>query len=380
MPRSPIICVLLLGILSLALTGCASAAFGPEVLATRQPLDPANAAPLPNSPALAVASSTPEAVLALRREGEESMPGDASPIAPNEPVEPGSQPTATPTAAGEEGHPLQHTYNILLIGTDQADIDYIGRTDTIIIVAIDKANGRAAMISLPRDLYLPIPTIGYSRINTAYFFAEQRRKGSGVPVLVSTIERNFGIPIHNYVRIDFSGFKKVVDAVGGVDITVECPIYDDLFWRFFGQGTLEPGTYHMTGEQALYYARSRKTTSDFDRARRQQQVLLALRKRALDAELLPRLPALWRALRSSVDTDLDLPTLLELAPLGATIDTGRLHGLVLRPPLVVGHTTAQGAMVQVPDIPAINEALDHIWERKPITETLTEEKLCTQGE
>lgn len=367
--------LLLCGVGLLLMAGCDASAVAPAVLATRQPLNPPNAAPLPNTPSLAVAFSTPEAAQSLQAPAPVEQAADAK----QEAVA-GDQAATPPTPPPDDGHPLQHTYNILLIGTDQGDIEYAGRTDTIIVVAVDMANSRAAMISLPRDLYLPIPTIGYNRINVAYFFGEEQRKGSGIPLLASTIERNFGIPIHNYVRIDFSGFKKVVDAVGGVDITVECPLYDDLFWRFFGQGTLEKGTYHMTGEQALYYARSRKTTSDFDRARRQQQVLLALRKRALDAELIPRLPALWLALRSSVDTDLDLPKLLELAPLAATIDSSHLYGLVLRSPLVTAHTTAQGAMVQVPDLPAIHEALDHIWERKPITQTLSEEKQCTQGE
>ncbi len=193
---------------------------------------------------------------------------------------------------------------------------------------------------------------------------------------MSTIERNFGIPIERYARIDFSGFQDVVDALGGVDVTVDCPLYDELIYRYFQVYTLEPGTYHMNGEQALYYARSRKTTSDFDRARRQQRVLLAIRKRVLDGNLLPRIPALWLAMRDIVDTNLGPADIADLAKLGATLEGKDLYGMVIRYPLVDDWVTPQGGMVQLPDLPAINQALDNVWQRAPLQETNSEERLC----
>jgi anionic cell wall polymer biosynthesis LytR-Cps2A-Psr (LCP) family protein len=132
----------------------------------------------------------------------------------------------------------------------------------------------------------------------------------------------------------------------------------------------------MNGEQALYYARSRKTTSDFDRSRRQQRVLLAVRKRILDAGLVPRIPALWTALRDTVDTDLNPGEIAKLAKFGAGLDGKDLSGLVIRYPLVADWVTPQGGMVMLPDLPAINTALDNIWNRAPITQTNDEEKLC----
>lgn len=384
----------------LILASCTSAAFGPEVLVTRQPISPADGAPLASHEAVAVAVSSPlvvdelttepaaaEATGTPRPSQEQSqevmeLPAESVAEVGLQDTEPTPEPSILLAVSPDpDVPPLQQTFNILLIGTDQADLEYVGRTDTIMVLALDVPNQRAALISIPRDIYLPIPGVGYSRINTAFAYGEERQKGGGIPLLSSTIERNFGIPIHNYVRIDFSGFKDVVDAVGGVDITVDCPIYDDLFWRFFGVGTLDKGEYHMTGEQALYYARSRKTTSDFDRARRQQQVLMAIRKRALDADLIPRVPALYLALKDIIDTDLrDVSQLIDLAKLGATMDSSHLYGLVLRPPLVNGYTTPQGAMVQIPDLQAIGDALDHIWERKSISLTNTEEKFCPMGE
>jgi LCP family protein required for cell wall assembly len=295
-----------------------------------------------------------------------------------EPVAPaGVTPVATEAVVGDPSlRPLQRTRNILLIGTDQRDLDVVGRTDTIMVLAIDAPNNRASLISFPRDLYLPIPGVGYSRINTAYAFGEERKVGGGLPLLMSTIERNFGIPIESYARIDFSGFQGVVDALGGVDVVVDCPLYDELIYRYFQVYTLEPGTYHMNGEQALYYARSRKTTSDFDRARRQQRVLLAIRKRVLDGNLLPRMPALWLAMRDIVDTNLSPGDIAELARLGATLEGKDLYGMVIRYPLVTDWVTPQGGMVQLPDLPAINQALDNAWERAPIQETNSEERLC----
>ncbi len=272
--------------------------------------------------------------------------------------------------------PLQRTYNILLLGTDQRDLEYIGRTDTIMVLAVDQANHRAALVSFPRDLYLPIPGVGYNRINVAYPFGEEAKKGGGLPLLMSTIDKNFGIPIDSYVRIDFSGFQDVIDALGGVDVVVDCALYDELIYRYFNTYTLEPGTYHMNGQQALYYARSRKTTSDFDRARRQQRVLLAVRKRVLDGGLVPRVPALWMALRDTVDTNMNPADIAELAKFGAGLDGKDLSGLVIRYPLVTDWVTPQGGMVQLPDLPAINNALDNIWNRAPMPQTNDEEKLC----
>jgi LCP family protein required for cell wall assembly len=377
--------IALLGLVVTLLVGCAAPlASAPRVMVTRVPLDvsgtalPASSAVLGASPGNGSAAQAggviTSAMTVLPLERVEAEPDQlvTEPVAPA-----GVTPVATEAVVGDPSlRPLQRTRNILLIGTDQRDLDVVGRTDTIMVLAIDAPNNRASLISFPRDLYLPIPGVGYSRINTAYAFGEERKVGGGLPLLMSTIERNFGIPIESYARIDFSGFQGVVDALGGVDVVVDCPLYDELIYRYFQVYTLEPGTYHMNGEQALYYARSRKTTSDFDRARRQQRVLLAIRKRVLEGNLLPRIPALWLAMRDIVDTNLSPGDIAELAKLGATLDSKDLYGMVIRYPLVTDWVTPQGGMVQLPDLPAINQALDNVWQRAPIQETNTEERLC----
>ena len=388
--------VILFGLVALVATSCVAPPVagpdGPQVMVTRVPLDlrPAGAVKVasagtpskigdgvqPAGPGVDSSSSgltttitsTLQSALTL---SETSLGAGVS----AEDVPHAEQGSPTPTE-DPSLRPLQRTHNILLLGTDQRALDYIGRTDTIMVLAIDEANHRAALVSFPRDVYLPIPGMGYNRINVAYPFGEEAKKGGGLPLLMSTIDKNFGIPIDSYVRIDFSGFQDVVDALGGVDVVVDCPLYDELIYRYFDTYTLEPGTYHMNGEQALYYARSRKTTSDFDRSRRQQRVLLAVRKRVLDGNMVPRVPALWMALRDTVDTNMNPADIADLAKFGAGLDGKDLSGLVIRYPLVTDWVTPQGGMVQLPDLPGINNALDNIWSRAPMPQTNDEEKLC----
>lgn len=372
--------VLLFGLVLMLLAGCAGPlASAPQVMVTRVPLEVIRevepARPVAGSALPAYAGDPITATILTLT----SAPVELEAAEVKEPAGPAVTVTPVPASAVVEDpslRTLQRTRNILLLGTDQRDLDYVGRTDTIMVLAIDEPNNRAALVSLPRDMYLPIPGVGYSRINTAYAYGEERKPGGGLPLLMSTIERNFGIPIERYVRIDFSGFEGVVDALGGVDVVVDCPLYDELIYRYFDVYTLEPGSYRMNGEQALYYARSRKTTNDFDRARRQQRVLLAIRDRILGANMVPRIPALWLAMRDIVDTNLGAADIANLAKLGATMEGKDLYGMVIRYPLVDDWVTPQGGMVQLPDLPAINQALDNIWERSPIQETNNEERLC----
>ena len=370
--------VVIIAIAILLLAGCASPLAGaaPRVLVTRVPIEATSLAPV-----AVVAENHVQPAPASDAGGGA---GQATPApAPASASLTAQEQIATPDAPRQAAvlgdpslRPLQQTRNILLLGTDQRDLADVGRTDSIMVLAIDAANNRAALVSFPRDIYLPIPGFGYSRINTAFPYGEEIKPGGGLPLLMSTIDKNFGIPIERYVRIDFSGFKDLIEALGGVDITVDCPLNDELIPRYFGVDTLEPGVYHMNGEQALYYSRSRKTTNDFDRARRQQRVLLAVRSRILDGNLLPRIPALWQAMRDIVDTNLKPGEIVDLAQLGANLQAKNLYGMVIRYPLVTDWVTAQGGMVQMPDLPAINDALDNIWQRAPLQQTSHDERVC----
>ena len=243
-------------------------------------------------------------------------------------------PTAVPAPAPALTKP-DHITNVVLLGND-VEWPQGGRTDSIIIVSINREAKTATMLSLPRDLYVYIPGWRMTRINLAL----PHGHGSGYPgggggLIKDTILYNFGVPIDSYVRVGFNSFKQAVDSVGGVEVVVNCPLRD---WRLkspeldptveenWEQFTLEPGIHTMDGDLALWYVRSRLSTNDFERGRRQQQILRALFNQGLRLNLLPQIPKLWDTYQESVETDVTLPLMLELAALAPEVrDNGLAH-------------------------------------------------------
>jgi len=227
------------------------------------------------------------------------------------------------------------TINILLLGSDRRPGEQVARTDVMIIVSIFPDVPSVSMISIPRDYYAWIPTWGLDKINTAYLRARTTAYPGGGPALVkATIEYNFGIPIHYYAMVDFNSYRSIVDAVGGVDIVVECPFHDTYPDEESETGQtdidLEPGVQHLNGKYALWYVRSRWNTSDFDRHRRQQQVLRAILERALTQNMLTRIPDLWAVYKESVETDMGLPEMLYLAPIAMKLDMRDIKSRFIR--------------------------------------------------
>ena len=176
--------------------------------------------------------------------------------------------------------------NVLLLGNDgEITEDNFLRTDTMIVVSINRTAGTVAMLSLPRDLYVYIPGWTMQRLNLAYIHGEAVGwTNGGFGLLRQTLLYNFGINVHYYAMVNLTGFKAIVDAVGGVDLAVNCAIEDlPLVDTDVPRGTyrandegyyvLPVGYYSMTGAEALWYARSRHSSNNFDREHRQQQVL-----------------------------------------------------------------------------------------------------------
>lgn len=239
--------------------------------------------------------------------------------------------------------------NILLLGSDTPLGSDSVRTDTMIIVSINRENQTASMISLPRDLYVYHPGKIMGRLNTAVNLG-------GVEQLQQTILYNFGIPIHYYAQIDFDGFERAVDAMGGVDVAVSCRLQD---WRLISpeldpenednwhQFALEPGIHHMDGNTALWYARSRLSSNDFDRGRRQQQLLHAMLNQGVDLNLVAQAPTLWTTYQDTVETDIDIGRLLQLSTLAPAIRQNGVQHLYLVRGLQ-SWTTPDGASVQLP--------------------------------
>lgn len=218
---------------------------------------------------------------------------------------------------------LRKRYTILLMGLDKRP-DEEGRafrTDTIVLLSIDPVTAQVGMLSIPRDVSVAIPgRDGLQPVNTIYVTGELERPGGGPRLLIDVLQYNLGMHIDNYVALTFDAVIKTVDAVGGVEIdvpyTINDPEYPDMNYGYEPL-SIQAGKQTMDGTLALKYARTRHQTNDFDRTRRQQQVLLALRRKATQADILSglvaRAPALWSDLSRDFYTDIQFDQALSLA-------------------------------------------------------------------
>ncbi len=240
----------------------------------------------------------------------------------------------------------RNVINILLLGSDQVGLDRIGRTDTILIAAINPEIPSVSLLSIPRDFYAWMPGRGFGKINTAF--------SQGGPALMkATIRHNFGVHIHYYARVGFDSFEQVVDALGGVTVAVECRLHDIFPDRDSPTGQtaieLDPGIHHLDGKHALWYTRSRWDTSDFDRHRRQQQVLRSLYHQVRSVGVIPKIPSLWTALKETVSTDLDLPGMVRLGAIGMKLDPVNVKSRFVGGGAVEAWRDPDGMYILIPD-------------------------------
>jgi LCP family protein required for cell wall assembly len=247
----------------------------------------------------------------------------------------------------------EEVINIVLLGSDQVNVENPGRTDVIIIASIDPVIPSVSLISVPRDFYAWIPSHGFDKINTAYRRGQLNHYPGGGPGLIkATIEYNLGIRIHYYALVGFDSFVKIVDTLGGVDVAVECALSDTFPDPDSPTGQTDvdwlPGIYHLDGKHALWYSRSRWSTSDFDRNRRQQQVLRGLYQQVLALDIVPKIPQLWGALNETVVTDLGLEELVYLASLGSELDLVNVKSSFVGTDVLQAWTAPNGAYVLVP--------------------------------
>jgi polyisoprenyl-teichoic acid--peptidoglycan teichoic acid transferase len=260
----------------------------------------------------------------------------------------------------------QETVNFLLIGSDRRPGGSF-RTDTMVIAILRPNEGQVSLISIPRDLWVYIPGWENQRINTAYQHGiSVGYPGGGPGLLKDTILYNLGIRIDHTAMVEFDGFRQIVDTLGGVDVPVACaytdwrlidPSYNpnlEANWHLYTTG---PGLVHMDGELALWYARSRQKSSDFDRGRRQQEVLRALFSQALQTGTLARIPELYNNLRDTVETDLGLADLLQLAVYAPKMTSADIRSYYIRPPYVSSWITSGGAYVLLPNEAALQQML-----------------------
>jgi LCP family protein required for cell wall assembly len=279
-------------------------------------------------------------------------------------------PLATIDAAGAGGSQVlnngQETVNFLLIGSDRRPGGSF-RTDTLVIAILRPNDGQVSLISIPRDLWVFIPEWENQRINTAYQHGVSvGYPGGGPGLLKDTILYNLGIRIDHTAMVEFDGFSRIVDTLGGVDMPVSCAYTD---WRLIDPSfdpfnennwhlyTVEPGLIHMDGDLALWYARSRQKSSDFDRGRRQQEVLRALFTQALQTGTIARIPELYNTLRDAVETDLGLADLIQLSLYAPKMTNADIRSYYIRPPYVSSWITDGGAYVLLPNEDALQQML-----------------------
>ena len=287
--------------------------------------------------------------------------------------------------------------NILLIGADEQGGGH--NTDTMITVSINPATDQVAMFQLPRDTVdVPIPDgparkvfgrVYAGKIN-AWFAAIQDRPdlfpGSdqtrGYTGLKDILGELYGIDINYYVEVNFEGFEKIVDALGGVTINVQVPVVDDRYPA--GGGALQrvyipSGMQYMTGADALVYARSRHGSNDFDRSARQQRVLVSLRQQMDVARVLPHLDELAGALSSSIRTDIPREIFPRLLALAGAVSSRSVSSFIFTPPWYqTEYLTSPRGYIIVPNVDRIRAEIRDAFSVDPAVAD-RRDQLATEG-
>ena len=274
----------------------------------------------------------------------------------------------------------------LLLGVDQRPDDPSPpRTDNIIVLTVEPQSGKVGMVSVPRDMFVSIPGFDYSgKINTAYPIGESSKyPGGGGALAKKTVSELLGYPIDYYVKINFDGFVKIVDLIGGIDVVVPKTIHDEEYPTIdYGIETfhIDAGPQHLDGETALKYARTRHADDDFERAKRQQQVLLAVKDKLVQNKLMTTLHLLdlVRLMNDSVEHDIppmELPGLLSLA---SKMQINNVNQLVLdtRYAQIVTHDTL--GWILVPNRAKIRPAMDTFFAGQPTVDEANVEALVQQ--
>jgi LCP family protein required for cell wall assembly len=256
-------------------------------------------------------------------------------------------PIASPNAG--PGQP----FTVLLLGSDDDSKFPADRVNTqsMILVRVDPTTKQATMLSIPRDLWVPIPGQGVGKISTAYNLG-------GPQGAISAVESNFKVHVDDYVWIGLNGLVKLIDQLGGVDVVVTNPVMDDFYPSDLNSGAYPydyyrvavlPGATHLDGVHALQYVRSRHgdLRGDFARSERQQQVLLAIKQQASQINVAD-LPALANAMNGEIKTSISLDRLRQLLAVAGDFQGPHIHRVLLLPPYT-SEGFAAGQDVVFPD-------------------------------
>jgi LCP family protein required for cell wall assembly len=249
------------------------------------------------------------------------------------------------------------------------------RTDTIIVVAVDYDAKQVGMVSIPRDLWVDIPGYGMGRINQVDVQGEiQKYPGGGPALAQKVILDTLGIPTKSWVRLRLEALPELVDALGGVTVTLDCPLHEltpdpkapdsGRYVRF----DLPAGENQMDGATAAKFARYRYASNDFSRARRQQQLIWAIREKALEINIIPKIPELWTTLAKTFKTDLSLLDVIRLARFGAGLSSSQVHGVTFSKAAMTDAKVGPAWVVKVVDPAQVQKEINSLFAAKSIAD------------
>lgn len=311
---------------------------------------------------------------------------DASPAFGLQPIIP--QTNAPKQPSGAEQTDTVERITILLLGVDQRPDDPSPpRTDNIIVLTVEPETNQVGMISLPRDLFVPIPEFFYSgKINTAYTIGEiNKYPGGGGALAKKTVSEFLGYPIDHYVTINFDGFVQAIDAIGGIDVVVPKTIHDEEYPTIdYGYQTfhIDAGPQHLDGETALKYVRTRHGpgNDDFQRSQRQQQVLVAIKDKLVENKLLTpvRLLELLRVVSNSVEHDVPATQLPGMLGLAGRVQIDQIEQLVIDTRYAQIDANSKFGWILVPNREKIRPAVDKIFAAQTASAPVDVEALAQQ--
>jgi len=246
-------------------------------------------------------------------------------------------------------------FTVLLLGSDDDGKNKSPLTQSMILVRVEPATKHVTMLSIPRDLWVPLSTGGSAKIDAAYAYG-------GAAAAIATVERNFHVHIDEYAWVGLKGLIKLIDRLGGVDLFVSNPVLDDAYPNDINGGFLYdytrvavlPGAQHLDGSHALQYVRSRHNdvNGDFGRSARQQEVLLAIKAKASTLNAAD-LPDIVNALSGRFKTSMGLDRVRSLLSVASAFDLANVNQVVLYVPNFSSYGQISGQSVLLPHWPQI---------------------------
>lgn len=331
----------------------------------------------------AAATSAPLTVSAMPRATRTATAPVALP-SPTPTATPAATLTPTPTMTPTPTPTLAPLQRILLLGTDERGESSGGvwLTDAILVVTVDAENKRIGMLGIPRDLWVKPPTMWEMRINQVDYLGDQHDyPGGGAALLADTLKETFGMEIDHYVRFKQQGFVQAIDVMGGITVTLDCPLQefapaDPGSDRQYKELHLDAGPQWLDGETALKFVTYRYRFGDWGRAKRQQLLLLALRDQALQLDIITRIPVLWSIVKDSIQSDLTLLDWVRLARFAMQIDPKDIHGRVIDETMTEDYVTEKSGLALAGDMDAIAEVIETLFDVEPADEFYDQSEHC----